>query len=351
MKRCALILLVIACRTASAEPSVTVPLGGGSDGILGLDWARVACVEASVNLVKGADGRRSAVKVAFKKTGDERRFLALESVVQGNPGGSKVLAVRYRLALTEGKAVRAALLLFQSDGGAWFKTTAQPIAVGGFQDLRMSLKSLRPTAFSTDREGEVKWDKVDRACFGLVIDGPAKGTFELSRVVFTNEPYRPTQALKIAYADKALWRVSKDKAAKGEVTIDGSAVRFDFSFPGGRHMFDIPHLRMPEAELDGYTGLRFTYKADVPDGIKGLLVMLCERGRAQYCAEPPPQSSAKWKTVTIPFTSFKRGSWTKDENNRLDLDAIANIGIGVHGTAKAGHAKGFVMVKDVQFVP
>jgi hypothetical protein len=108
---------------------------------------------------------------------------------------------------------------------------------------------------------------------------------------------------------------------------------------------------MPEAELEGYKGLRFTYKAQVPKGINGLLVMLRESDGTQYCATPPPQATEDWKTVTIPFDAFKKGGWCKDENDQLDLDQIGSISIGVHGTTTEKTGKGFIMTKEIQFVP
>ncbi|NOZ21917.1 MAG: hypothetical protein GXP25_12615 [Planctomycetes bacterium] len=336
-----------------AGDDVTVPVGTGANGVDGIKIAPVPCVQASVETVAKADGESPAVKVTFTKTGDERRLLALEGTLRSNPTGSKVLAVRYRLNLDQGELPRLALVAYGKDGNAWFKVAANPIATGGFQEVRLPLKSLRPAKFSRDEEAELQWDKIEKVWFGLAIDGPAKGTFEVSKALFTSEPYRPTKPLGVKCLDASLWSIGKDPAAKGEITIDAKekCARFDFSFPGGRHMYDIPSVRMPEAELEGYKGLRFTYKAQIPKGIHGLLVMLRESDGTQYCAEPPPPASKDWKTVTIPFASFKRGGWSKDENNQLDLDQVSAISIGVHGTTTEKTGKGFIMTKDIQFVP
>jgi len=85
-----------------------------------------------------------------------------------------------------------------------------------------------------------------------------------------------------------------------------------------------------EAEWGGYRGLQFTYKATLPAGnptLQGLLVSLHERDGSQYYASPAPPPAADWKTMTIPFTSFKLGEWSKDENGRLDVDQIASVSI------------------------
>jgi len=42
---------------------------------------------------------------------------------------------------------------------------------------------------------------------------------------------------------------------------------------------------------------------------------------------------------------------SEDENDRLDLNDVSHVAIGLHGTAKAVNASGVIMVSDVQFVP
>ena len=79
--------------------------------------------------------------------------------------------------------------------------------------------------------------------------------------------------------------------------------------------------------------------------------MLLESSGTQYCAQPAPPATEEWKTITIPFKQFVRGSWSKDENDHLDLNEVRNVAIGMHGTAKATPAVGTIMVCDVQFVP
>ena len=55
--------------------------------------------------------------------------------------------------------------------------------------------------------------------------------------------------------------------------------------------------------------------------------------------------------MTIPFERFQRGSWSKDDNDRLDLDAVLSVAVGVHGTTTEAQGKGAIWLSDIAFVP
>jgi len=228
---------------------------------------------------------------------------------------------------------------------------------GELTEARLPLASFRRAAFAQDEDEDIQWEQVEKLWLGLAIDGPARGQLILGRAVLTSEPYRPTKPLKVTDGGPGEWSVGHDRAATAKTTTppegpDGKpCMRLDYAFPGGRHMYVVPSTRLPEAELEGYKALRFTYKATLPEGIDGLLVMLMERDGTQYYADPAPPASAEWKTVTIPFTSFQRGTWTKDENSRLDLNDVGSVAIGLHGTTADTRAKGTIWAADVQFIP
>jgi hypothetical protein len=179
----------------------------------------------------------------------------------------------------------------------------------------------------------------------------------LGRAAFTSEPYRPTEPIRLTGDGPGVWVTGYDPAAQVKVSLPDEGpggrpcMKAEFAFPGRRHMYVIPALPVPESDLDGYRALRFTYKAKLPRGIAGLLVCLWERGSAQYYADPAPPASDEWKTVTISFEDLKLGAWSKDRNGRLDLDQIASIVIGVHGTAAEDAASGVIWATDVEFVP
>jgi len=344
------LVMGVACAvaaSANAQPS-------GPAEVEGFRLAAVSGVTAKLERAADADGGKPAAKVTFSKAGEERRLLALEALPKGSAADAKALALRYRLNLTKGQPPRLSLMAYEQGGGAWFKVGAAAVTGSVFTDGRLALTSLRQTAFSDDATGRLEWDKLEKVWIGLAIDGPAEGTLEVSQARFTSEPYKPTQPLRIA---AGAWNVAKDKAVDATLTTpnegpDGKpCMKFEFKFPGGRHMYAIPSVAAPSEELDGYSGLRFTYKATLPEGIKGLLVSLSEQTGGQHYADPPPPSSADWTTITIPFDQFKLAGWAKDDNGKLDVGQIRSVNIGTHGTSSGQGGPGLILVADVQFVP
>jgi hypothetical protein len=343
-----LALAMVIGSTLMAADAVNVPVGGGAAGIDGLKLVPTSGVSASADTVAKADGDRSALRVKFDKPGEERRLVALSTQLHGSPAGAAALAVRCRLTLGEGQTARLAVLLRDRDGDVWFKIGSQPAASGDFAEGRLSLKSLQAAAFNRDPAAQLDWAKIQSVSLGIVVDGAAKGSLEISDARFTNEPYHPSEPL---------WNVGNDPAVVYQTAIvpeapgGKSCVRTNFIFPIGRHMFMLPSTPVPAADLEGYTALKFTYKATIPEGVKGLLVTLWERGGAQYEEVNYPPPSDDWTTITLPFDSFHLAGWTKDDNNHFDTEDITTVMIGVHGDASGGDGKGAVYVTDVQFVP
>ena len=341
--------LLLGAAVALAQDNISVPLTH-------LKLAPIGGIEAKLEQVPNADGDRTATKVTFKKADEGRRLLALEAKTERVPDDVKSVALRYRAELKSGEA-RLTALFFDQDGGTWFKVRLAPLEAGEFAESRIAIGSLKQAAYSEDESGELEWGNVNRVWLGLVIDGAAEGTFEVSEARLTDERYRADKPFRVAIDKPNQWSVGNDPAVKPLLTTpnegpDGQAcMKFEFSFPGGRHMYAIPAIPMPPAELEGYSALRFTYKAALPEGIDGLLTMLGERGGAQYYADPAPPATDEWKTITIPFTEFKKGGWSKDPNEQLDLGDVNCILIGLHGAAKGDTGSGTLWVTDVELVP
>jgi hypothetical protein len=114
-------------------------------------------------------------------------------------------------------------------------------------------------------------------------------------------------------------------------------------------MYLTPSVPVPAADLEGYTALRFRYRATLPEGVKGLLVTLSERGGGQWYVEPP--ASPEWTTIRLPFTQFANADWGKDPDGKLDIEQIAGLIIGTHGTATGEGGSGQIQVCDIEFVP
>jgi len=175
--------------------------------------------------------------------------------------------------------------------------------------------------------------------------------------VLTSQPFRPTKPLSVFQPEASAWSLSGDSAVAHKIAIatdgpDGApCTRHTFNFPGGRHMYATPSQAFAETEVTAYTGLRLTYKAVLPRGIDGLLVLLSEEGGGQYYAFPAPPASDAWTECNMPFSAFKQASWTKDANGQLDLDLIAKITIGAHGQAQGKGGDGMISIANIQLLP
>lgn len=333
-------------------------MAGGKWGIEGLALSPVAAIKARVSKEPRADGQRDAVRISFDKTDPSRRLVALETPLRRIPVGARAVVLRYRLSVhTAPEACRLALIIFEKGGGVWYKL-GQPIAPSAtFTDARLSLASLQQAAFSQDESGSLQWEKVDRVLVGLVIDGKARGAFSISAAFFTDKPYVPTQPLLITAGGPGKWSIAKDPAVRAAITTPNEGpngkpcAKLRFHFPGRRHMYFTPYVPVPDFDLEGYKALSFTYKATLPPGIKGLLVILNEHDGSAYEAVPYPAPTAQWKAITIPFTSFKLGGWSRDENGKLDIETVNRIVIGAHGTASGDGGDGTIWVTDIKFTP
>jgi hypothetical protein len=51
------------------------------------------------------------------------------------------------------------------------------------------------------------------------------------------------------------------------------------------------------------------------------------------------------------LSDFRRGGWSPDDNDRLDLKDVRYVTVGMHGTARPANAQGTIEVTDVKFVP
>jgi hypothetical protein len=51
------------------------------------------------------------------------------------------------------------------------------------------------------------------------------------------------------------------------------------------------------------------------------------------------------------LADFKLGSWSKDDNGKLDLDRIGALSIGTHGGVDGDGGPGLIEVCNIRFVP
>ena len=359
--------ILLAAGLALAHAEVNLPLGGGANGIEGLKLVPTSGVKATLSLAAAADGDKSAAKIAFKKDGEERRLIALVALPKGNPDGARAVSCRYKVTLASGKAPHLALVVYQTDGVSWYKVVGEAMPAGGttpvreFTEGRIPVTAMNKTAFSEGEAKTVAWDKLGRVWLGIVLDSAAEGTIEFSEARFTDQAYRPTTPVRVTGDGAGTWGVGQDPAVVSKLTTpnegpdDKPCLKVEFKFPIGMHMYMIPSTSVPATDLEGYTAIRFMYKATLPQGLigSGLLVTLGERSGAQYTVDvnSMPPASAEWRSVTIPFEKFALAGWAKDDNNHFDTDQINNVQIGCHGSAQGNDGTGTIWLRDVEFVP
>ena len=307
----------------------------------------------AIRSMDGATPSESATRLTFENRLSERRMAAIAGTPAGKIEGTRALAFDYRLAMQTDSLPPIVALFLENDGGAWYRISKAKGTRNEFGAVRLPLKgTFNRAMFAEDTDETIQWDQVERVWLGLLTDGPASGVLEVRHVRFTDEPFQPDTPAALGTS----WDIAQDSAIQSKLNPaakgpNGATImEYRFDLPGSRHMYAMARTPVDVEELDGYSGLKFTYQAELPKGIDGLLVMLIESDGTQYRAVPAPQASKEWQTITIPFDKFERGSWSKDENDRLDLDEVSSVAIGMHGTATAG-ASGIIHVAEVQFVP
>jgi len=351
----AFFIALLVCGCTAAERAESVSGQPDAPGRM-----RLACTNGiDAQLVEAGSLRdgQPVDLVRFSKKGNERRFLAVGVRAAGQAVGARTLKLTYRVDMTEGSPPPIGALVFEEGGGVYYKVHLAPVATGELVEDVIPISSVRQASFSRDVDGDMDWCALEKLWIGLIMDGPAAGDFELSRVEFSTDSYKPPRPLEITGKTAGNWSVGKDPAVSAKLTLPderpggGQCMKVEFRFPGMRHMYLVPSVRMPAAELEGYGALRLTYKAKLPEGIEGLLVSLNEVGGAQYYADPPPPPSAEWKTVDIPFSRFVLGGWSRDANGQLDVGSVERVVVGVHGKASGTGGTGAIWVTDIQFIP
>lgn len=340
------VIIATACILAAGAVSAQVSVS--------LDSLRLVPVNA---VRTRATHEQDALRITFAKADEHRRMLPLRARPAASAEGTRALAFRYRLVMQEGEAPRLAALVFDSDGASWLRLAGDLAPADELTDARVSLAALRPTSFSPQAGAGVAWDRVGEVWIGLVLDGPAAGTLDITAARLTSEPHRPTHPLRLTGDGPGAWTLFRDPAVQGAVTVadegpDGRpCMKIEYAFPGRRHMYCNASAPVPPVDLEGYTALRITYRATLPPGIRGLLVMLAEDTGAIYRAEPMPPPSDDWTTLTIPLDELRLAEWMRAGDPTLDLDRVVAIWIGSHGTAIGDGGPGVIRVCDIELVP
>ena len=305
----------------------------------------------------------AGVTVLFDKAGQERRFLRMEAVPGRKSRPVRTVEVRYRLTLSAGPAPRLAVVAFEAGGGAYFSIAPAPLEADRYATEQISMASPRPAAFSaarlsspkSDRDDRLRWDQLDKLWIGLVMDAPTAGRFKVYGANLRSEPWQPRRSLPVHLDAKGAWDLTKDPAVTATLTTppEGpkaeTCMKLEFTLPGHRHMYVLASTSSPAGDLKAYHGLDLRLKARLPTGDVRLLISLTEEGGAQYYFEPAPPGEDDWTQITIPFSAFQPAGWAPDKNERLDLNRILRVTVGVHGTTSEGLGAGWVTAKNLVY--
>lgn len=310
------------------------------------------------HLREDADGGR-AVRVDFGKADHVRRMVPLELRADVVPHltDCRSLAVRYRLKLQAGEAPRLGVVAVEQDGECWLRTGDELGTGEGTEETRISLSRMRQADFSTVADGRLDWSAIETLWIGIVLDGAVKGSLTLRELRLSEEPHEATEPLRLMAHEAGRWQLHHDPAVDAGLRTDGRgsggqpAMKVEFRFPGGRHMYCTCSLQLAAEEPEGYQSLRITYRAALPAGIAGILVILSEESGACYHIDPLPGPSVDWVTVTVPISDLKEVAWGRDPNKRLDRDRITTLWVGTHGTASGAGGAGTIEVYGAELVP
>jgi len=89
--------------------------------------------------------------------------------------------------------------------------------------------------------------------------------------------------------------------------------------------------------------VRAMLKAVVVAALLGTILLASGQDDLAKCGE--------WRTLVIPFSEFRLGGWSQDENGRLDFDQIGSVIVGMHGTTSESEGRGSIWVASIAFVP
>jgi len=333
---------------------------GRADTVLPLDRLRLVArngVKAKAGIVPTTEEDGHTLRVTFEKMDDVRRMITIGGAAPANTEGGRVLVVDGELHLTEGRLPRLCAVLFGREGQRWIRKGSEVQPGVGQRSWPVSLARMQAAAFAETDTGAVAWPMVERVWIGLVFDGPARGRWDVQAVRLTNDPPPALAPAVLTHGGSTGWNLHHDTAVKAELTTsearpDGEpGMRVAYTFPGGRHMYCTCSLPVSAEQPELYRAVRLTYRASLPPGITGLLFGLAEGGGTLYLADPMPEPSAEWRTVTIRYDALKRASWTQDPNGRFDPETLITVWVGTHGAATGEGGPGRIDVAAIELVP
>jgi hypothetical protein len=327
--------------------------------------AKEGLAKASLQTVQGLDAKLAtrspdganspSWQVSFTKKGPERRFIPLEIALPTVTPSYKALEMTLSSTAESNLTLRPAIMFYDKNGNAWYRYGMPLVNDGQAQALRMNLSQLRRANFNKDGSKDMDWSGLSHLWLGLLADGEGAGQFALSNVGLTSRAYVATTPLLIPLRPIKAWSMAHDKAAtqSSQMLKDGDqeVASVSFRFPLNRHMYVTPSMALPEAEYEAYKGLRLVYKATLPAGINGLLIMFHEGGGSFYSSIPVPATDG-WQSIELPYDKFVMASWSKKTNGSdFEPARITRLTVGCHGTATGDNGEGEYAIQKIELIP
>lgn len=293
----------------------------------------------------------------FNKTGDERRLLAFAGRLEGSLEGAKTADVSFELKQTSGNPPRPVLVLYDADGGAWFRVYSAGCGGAAQGSVRLSLNNWQRAVFSATEALAPTIGKIATVWVGFAFDGPATGTLRLASTRFSDQPYVPAGPVRVTGDSAGQWGCNSDKDAKATATTPNEGpggkpcMKCEFDVPGGRHMYVTPSMPLANLDMEGMSMLRFKAIVTIPAGMRLLLCLTEPNGCTYFCEPAPPWPAPDWGDMAVPLSQFKPASWgSKDDNGQLDVPNITSMVIGTHGVPAAA-GKGLIKVAEIELAP
>lgn len=167
----------------------------------------------------------------------------------------------------------------------------------------------------------------------------------------------------IDYFDAGLsgWSKNRSSTLTMECSIDSSinrerekSLKLNYSFKQKKPFIGFFEKDLgPPRNWKSYDSINFwSYIPKAAKELVDLSVMLYEEDGSAYIAQHARGlKTTGWQEITIPFSKFfLAGSWTKDENDRLDIDQIKKVSIGIFQPAKFSDNEFTIYVNKIRVV-
>jgi len=160
-----------------------------------------------------------------------------------------------------------------------------------------------------------------------------RSTPAMARVRPDPTKLEPQERLSLEVSEPAHWQ--DNLSANGTMSHDAGpdgGVRFAIRFTEAGDRWAYPFVPFdPPLDLSGSDGLALEYRCDTEAAETVVRVQFVEPNGAAYYTPAGFPARTEWQRVVVLFEELQHGSWSSpDANERLDLDRIAALRVGVN---------------------